>query len=183
MASAGRTLPPRAAKSLARGVIYSTVLPDHPRSTSQSREGTDAHPVPLAPPTTQSQSREATERPRRGRPAKNRHRNVPDVSADFPSADSYTDNENSQVGDRPPTPQTDREGQSGSRNTRADPQSLVQASAALAQPTPAHPVPGVAAPNLQNLLKNFQEILQVWCSHSWHGVGRGGLRESSRCLH
>ena len=160
MASPGRILPARAAKSLARGVIYSTVLQDHPRSTGQCREGADAHPMPVAPPATHVQSREATERPRRGRPTKNRHRNVPNVSADFPSADSYTDNENSQVCEHPLTSQTDREGQSGSRNARADPQSLVQASAALAQPTPAHPVPGVAAPNLQNLLKkiltNFQ---------------------------
>ena len=159
MASPGRTLPPRAAKSLARGGIYSTVLQDHPRSTGQSCEGSDAHPVPHVPPPTRPQSREATERPRRGRPVKNKHRNVPNVSADFPSADSYTDAENSQAGERPLTPQTDREGQSGSRSAGGPSQSLEQASAVLVQPTPAHPVPGMAAPNLENLLKNFSQNL------------------------
>ena len=71
MASPGRTLPPRAAKSLARGVIYSTVLQDHPRSTGQSREGSDVPPRPPQVPSARSQSREATDRPRRRRPRKN----------------------------------------------------------------------------------------------------------------
>ena len=83
---------------------------------------------------------------------------MPNVSADFPSADSYTDNETSQVCEHPLASQTDREGQSGSRSARADPQSLVQASAALVQPTPEHPVPGMAVPVIENLLKIFPKI-------------------------
>ena len=102
MATPGRILPTRAAKSLARGVIFSRILQDHPRSTGQNREGSDAHPTASAPSSARAQSREATDRPRRGRPMKVSKRNVQNLHSNFPNPDVYSDPEISQLNDSAP---------------------------------------------------------------------------------
>ena len=123
MATPGRILPPRAAKSAARGVILSTVLQDHPRAFSQNRDGSDARPqAQAAQPaqthaveTAEAQAHHETPRSRRGRPKKARNRTG--FVGNFPGPVSDSEFENSGISNSARSPRADQDDQRESQVT------------------------------------------------------------------
>jgi len=96
MATPVRVLPPRSAKTIARGVIYSTVVQDHPRSCSQSRLSSDVAPHPQAAQSASTNSHPKLPGARRGRPRTRvpAHGNEQPLPNGFPSPSTFSDPEN-----------------------------------------------------------------------------------------
>ena len=173
MATPSRTLPPRAARSAARGVILSTVLQDHPRIPVQNRDGSASQPQAQAAQAANTQAAQAasaqphqeTPKSRRGRPRKTRIKTS--FVGNFPDPASDTEFDNSGVSSTARTPRADRDGQ---RDPRVSDQSLDSTLLGTASGGPALVAahgPQVQVQNIPNIIQNFAEtLISAWNSHS-----------------
>ncbi len=161
MATPVRSLPARAGKSAARGVILSTVLQDHPRSFGRDRDGPDVQPRAQAAQAAQTlaESNPETPRSRRGRPKKSGTRNRTGFVGGFPAPVSDTEFETSPMPVSARAQQADQRGQPGLQESAHSLDNTLLGSPSGGHASEAAHGPQNPVQNIPNIIQNFAESL------------------------